>query len=77
MTKPKTLEELGWELASNINDMYVSYERRKGSQRIVFWVDMNNIRFISHDLSQAFMLDLKPEELLAITEKMKELGMTS
>ena len=48
--KPKTLEELGWELTYDGGE-YVSYFRRKGSKRIVFWADKKNVRLISHALS--------------------------
>lgn len=74
--KPKTLEELGWELTYDGGD-YVSYKHRKGNRRIIFWADKKNVRLVSHNLLEMFMLDLKSEEILAIADKMKELGMTN
>ena len=77
--KPKTLEELGWELVAN--DEYVErYAKKcalpflhidiyKKSKVFAVYSKYNN------DIHSYFSLSY--EELIAITEKMKELGMTN
>lgn len=75
--KPKTLEELGWkevEHNSIFGMSYTSYE--KANQTIHFRQTERKARVFDYYCGDIRPVDLTYEEILAIAEKMKELGMT-
>lgn len=74
--KPKTLEELGWvevEHNSIFGMTYTSYE--KANQTIHFRQTERKVRVFDYYCGDIRPVDLTYEEILAIAEKMKELGM--
>ena len=76
-TKPKTLEELGWELVEHnsiFGMSYTSYE--KANQTIHFRQTEHKVRVFDYYCGDIRPVDLSYEEIIAIAEKMKELGMT-
>ena len=69
--KPKTLEELGWEQGMSFKDVKLFYE----PERTFHCYVLANKMEIHIDDADTILLTY--EEILAIAEKMKELGMTN
>lgn len=65
MTKPKTLEELGWETWTSGKTIHYD----DGTNHIHFYGNLC--------VCETEYIALTYEEILAIAEKMKELGMTN
>jgi hypothetical protein len=75
--KPKTLEELGWE-ENHIADDDLCYSKQVGEIEIN--IEITPTHCSTYALDERFPEEistiLTKEEILAIAEKMKELGMT-
>ena len=68
--KPKTLEELGW--------LAIKPTRyRKLNREVWFRVEIKGVETFSYGYDSDQPVAMSYEEILAIAEKMKELGMTS
>jgi hypothetical protein len=76
--KPKTLEELGWSEVEHISVFgipYTTYE--KANLTINFTQTKHKVRVFDYYCGDKRPCGLSYEEIIAIAEKMKELGMTS
>lgn len=75
--KPKTLEELGWKCIED-EDEFVHYNKnREDDSCSVLIIDKGEVTVLAvlgREIIQSYLTN---EEILAIAEKMKELGMAS